>query len=207
MRERVLCSALLRGLLIAPPAQAQTTGQISGIVTSNAGQPVAGVQVLVRGTRLGAMTATTGRYTILAVPAGTHVVTTASIAHVPQEKTVTVTAGVTTTADFQLERRTTVLGDVLIVDVGYGTQERANITGAVATVDTSQFVAGPARDAASLIAGKIPGLAVVTPSGNPTAGSQIILRGRTTLQGSASPLILVDGVPGSLETVAPQDIQ
>ena len=207
MRERAVCCALLLCLLTPPASQAQTTGQITGVITSNAGQPVAGVQVLVRGTRLGAMTATTGRYTILAVPAGTHVVTTASIAHVPQEKTVTVTAGGSATADFQLERRTTVLGDVLIVDVGYGTQERANITGAVATVDTSQFVAGPARDAASLIAGKIPGLAVITPSGNPTAGSQIILRGRTTLQGSANPLILVDGVPGSLETVAPQDIQ
>jgi TonB-linked SusC/RagA family outer membrane protein len=205
MRHSVICYApLLISLLTAPVSQAQTTGQITGVVTSEAGQPVTGVQVLVRGTQLGAITANTGRYTITGVPAGTHVITTASIAYVQQERSVTVTAGGTTTADFRLVRRTTVLGDVVVV--GYGTQERANITGAVASIDTSQFIAGPARDAASLIAGKIPGLAVTTPSGNPTAGSQISLRGRTTLQGPANPLILVDGVPGSLETVAPQDI-
>jgi TonB-linked SusC/RagA family outer membrane protein len=207
MRVSAICCALLLTLLKAQSTHAQATGQITGVVTAEAGQPVQGVQVLVRGTRLGAVTASTGRYTISGVPAGTHVITTASIAHIPQERSVTVTEGASTTADFVLPRRTTVLGDVLIVDVGYGTQETRNITGAVSTVDTSQFVAGPARDAASLIAGKIPGLAVVTPTGNPTAGSQITLRGRTTLQGPANPLILVDGVPGSLETVAPQDIQ
>ena len=77
----------------------------------------------------------------------------------------------------------------------------------MSSVDAADFVQAPARDAASLIAGKVPGLAVTTPSGDPTSGTEISLRGVTTLQGPTSPLVLIDGVPGNLNTVAPQDIQ
>ena len=69
-----------------------------------------------------------------------------------------------------------------------------------------EFIEGNVRDAAQLVQGKVAGLSISAPSGDPTAGTQIRLRGIATLNGSSAPLILVDGVPGSLQTVAPEDI-
>jgi TonB-dependent SusC/RagA subfamily outer membrane receptor len=94
-----------------------------------------------------------------------------------------------------------------VVVVGYGTQRRESVIGAVASATTADFVVGPARSAASLIAGKLPGLAVVTPNGRPGAEPEIQLRGITTIRGNRSPLVLIDGVPGNLSTVAPEDVE
>src|SRR5690606_23471339 len=69
------------------------------------------------------------------------------------------------------------------------------------------FVKGSVQDAAQLIRGKVAGLSVATPDGNPTSTSQIMLRGNVTINGNTAPLILIDGVPGSLMTVAPEDIE
>src|SRR5690606_2251153 len=109
-----------------------------------------------------------------------------------QRRTVTVVAGQPTIVDFQLEPEALALQELVVI--GYGTQRREQITSAVASVTSADFVRGPARDAASLIAGKIPGLAVSTPSGNPTAGTEISLRGISTISGSTSPLVLIDGI-------------
>ncbi|MNQ51017.1 Vitamin B12 transporter BtuB [compost metagenome] len=93
-----------------------------------------------------------------------------------------------------------------VVIIGYGTQKRADVTSAVATVKSEDFVQGNVRDAAQLIQGKVAGLTVATPSGDPTAESQIKLRGISSITGGTGPLVLVNGVPGSLSTVAPEDI-
>lgn len=93
-----------------------------------------------------------------------------------------------------------------VVLIGYGSQKKGDVTSAIASVKSTDFVQGNVRDAAQLIQGKVAGLTVSAPSGDPTAGSQIQLRGFSSLSGSSQPLILVDGVPGSLTTVAPEDI-
>lgn len=117
----------------------------------------------------------------------------------------TVVADETAVVDFVLDVQALELQE--IVAVGYGTQRREQITTAVANVTSDEFVPGPARDAGSLISGKLPGLVINTPSGNPTAETEVYLRGVSTMEGSRGPLVLVDGVPGSLETVAPGDIE
>ena len=205
MRARITGCALLLSLLIPAWLQAQTTGQITGIVRSADGQPLAGVSVTVQGTQLGALTAENGRYTITNVPAGNHTIQTSIIGFADQELPVTVTAGTPTVLDIQLQTGAVALSEIVVV--GYGTQRREQVTGAVANVSSEQFIKGPARDAASLVAGKMPGLAVTQPSGDPREESQILLRGRTTIQGPTNPLILVDGIPGTLETVAAEDIE
>ncbi len=188
------------------PAAAQTTGQITGTVADSVtGQPVVGAQVVIPGTRFVVQVNADGRYLLPNVPAGQTTVRAQRIGYAFGERTVTVTAGQTITVDFRLAPRAVQLQQV--VAVGYGTQRREEITSAVASVSADQFNQTPARDAASLIAGKIPGLAVTTPSGDPTRGTEISLRGVTTLIGSRSPLVLIDGVPGDLNTVAPQDIE
>ena len=205
MRKVPTCCALLLGLLLPIALQAQGTGQISGVVTSDVRQPVGGVNVAVLGTALRVVTGADGRYTIPNVPEGRQIVQTTSIGYATQQLTVTVSGGSTSVANFQLASEAVELSEVVVV--GYGTQRREQVTGAVTTVTADKFVQGPARDAASLIAGRMPGLAVTQSSGNPLSGTQIQLRGRTTMQGPTNPLILVDGVPGGLQTVAAEDIE
>lgn len=197
---------LLTAMLL-PVAEvgAQVQGRVSGTVLSDAGQPLAGASVSIAGTALGARTGADGRYAIDGVQPGQHTVRANMIGYAEQVRQATVVAGQSATADFRLAAQTVQLEG--IVAVGYGTQRKEDITGAVVSVKSDQFVQTPARDAASLISGKIAGLAVTTPSGDPRRGTEITLRGATTIQGPRNPLVLVDGVPGSLETVAPQDIE
>ena len=206
MRIDRLCRALLVGLLFPPALLAQSTGQIAGVVTSTAGgQPLPGAQVTVQGTTLRAITSESGRFTIANVAEGSRVVRVTFIGYAPQERTVTVTGGAVTTVDFSLDAQATRLSEIVVV--GYGTQRRDEVTGAVEVITSEDFIAGPARNASSLIAGKVPGLAITSPSGSPTAGTEISLRGITTIRGDRSPHVIVDGVPGSLSTVAPEDIE
>lgn len=93
-----------------------------------------------------------------------------------------------------------------VVLIGYGSQKKGDVTSAIASVKSEDFVQGNVRDAAQLIQGKVAGLSVSAPSGDPTASSQIQLRGFSSISGGSDPLVLVDGVPGNLNTVAPEDI-
>ncbi|MEX1184389.1 MAG: SusC/RagA family TonB-linked outer membrane protein [Gemmatimonadota bacterium] len=204
MRAKVICCAVLLSILLPASLLAQA-GQVTGVVTTGAGEPLVGVTVAVQGTALGAITGPTGRYSIADVPAGERTLTASYIGYGTLEQATTVAAGSTVVLNFRMVAGAINLEEIVVV--GYGTQRREEITGAVVSVNSDEFVQGPARDAASLIAGKMAGLAVVTPTGDPTAGTQINLRGRTTLQGPSNPLILVDGIPGTLETVPTQDIE
>ncbi|WP_220399560.1 SusC/RagA family TonB-linked outer membrane protein [Filimonas effusa] len=95
-----------------------------------------------------------------------------------------------------------------VVVVGYGTQRKGELTSAVASVKSDNFIKGSVTDAGQLIQGKVAGLSVISPNGDPTGATQILLRGQTTLMGAnQNPLILIDGIPGDLRTVAPQDIE
>jgi len=94
-----------------------------------------------------------------------------------------------------------------VVVVGYGTQRKTELTSAVASVKAKDFVKGAVNDASQLIRGKVAGLTVVTPDANPTSTAQILLRGTGSIYGAANPLIIIDGVPGNLNTVAPEDIE
>jgi TonB-linked SusC/RagA family outer membrane protein len=196
---------LFLALLPLQMARGQEVGTVTGVVTDKvSGTALAGAQVSVVGTRLSAGTDRDGRFSIDGVPVGTATVRARLIGYGSVELAVTVASAEAATVAFALSRQAVELEGVVVV--GYGTQQRGDITGAVGSVSADQFVQAPAQDAASLVAGKIPGLAVTTPSGDPRAGTEINLRGVITLNGNRSPLVIVDGVPGTLNTVAPQDI-
>ncbi|MGH7500483.1 MAG: SusC/RagA family TonB-linked outer membrane protein [Longimicrobiales bacterium] len=187
-------------------AAAQTTGTIAGTVLDEETQrPLLGAQVSIPGTSLGALVDRDGRFTVSGVPAGEATVRVERIGYGANEQTVTVPGGGTAVVNFALQPQAVSLEELVVV--GYGTQRREDLTGAVSSVTSDKFIQAPARDAASLIAGKIAGLSVTSPSGDPRDGTEIMLRGVTTINGPRNPLILVDGVPGGLETVAPQDIE
>lgn len=97
--------------------------------------------------------------------------------------------------------------DELVV-VGYGTQRKGDVTSSVASVRPENFGKGAIKDVGQLIQGKIAGLAIINPSGDPTATTQFQLRGVNTIGGAnTSPLVLIDGIPGNMNTVAPEDVE
>ncbi|HTE43778.1 MAG TPA: carboxypeptidase regulatory-like domain-containing protein, partial [Gemmatimonadaceae bacterium] len=209
MRTSTIGCALLLGLLVPIGLQAQATGRISGVVTSDAGLPVPNAQIAVPGAQRRAIADTLGRFTIPNVAPGQYTARATSLGHSPQDVAITVVAGATATANFRLSVIAANLQEVVVV--GYGEQKRGTITSAVANVTAEEFVPGPARDAAALLAGKVAGLGITTSNGDPRGGAvnrgtEIQLRGVTTIQGDRNPLVLIDGVPGSLETVPAPDI-
>ena len=187
--------ALVVGLLCTVRLGAQTpTGAITGrVIDSTSLQPLADVSVVVEGTRRGAVTGPDGAFTIGGVPAGTHTVRARRIGFNGPSVVVTVPAGGTVTASFALDRRAIALEDV--VTVGYGTQRREAITGSVATIDATQANVGIQANVNQMIEGRAPGVQVITNSGEPGAGAQILIRGGTSITASNDPLYVIDGIP------------
>ncbi|HEX8017075.1 MAG TPA: SusC/RagA family TonB-linked outer membrane protein, partial [Flavobacterium sp.] len=93
-----------------------------------------------------------------------------------------------------------------VVVVGYGTQKKSRVTSAIASVKEKDFNRGVINDASDLIKGKVAGLTISNGSGDPGATSNITLRGFSTLKGNTGPLVLINGVPGDMDTVAPNEI-
>ena len=208
--NHVLLAAALGGLTLAAPTPGQAstrtakslqqaTDPIKGRVVDEKGTPLPGVNVIVKGTTNGSQTDAEGRYSIKAPADAT--LAFSFIGSKPLE----VAVGGRNTVDVTLLPDTKQLADVVVV--GYGTQRKADLTSSVASVKEESFVKGATQDAGQLIQGKVAGLTIVTPSGDPTAGSQILLRGTATLNADTQPLVLIDGIPGDLKTVAPEDIQ
>ena len=205
MKKHFLCLLLLAsGGMTAlaaestSPTIAEVTQQgvvVKGVVTDAKGEPIIGATVAEKGTQNATVTDIDGNYS-LNVSNRNATLVVSYIGYISQE----VTAGNNVT----LEEDNALLNEVVVI--GYGTQRKGDITSAVASVKAEDFNAGKIGDAAELVKGKIAGLTVVNASGDPKAGSSIRLRGITTLVGSLTPLILVDGIEGNLNTVAPENI-
>lgn len=207
--KRVAVAALALMLFPLGTALAQDVGKVTGVVRDRAaGSALVGATVeILRGgeaLRPPVTTGVDGSFAFDSVPAGEVLVRARSIGHASAERAATVVVGEVATVALDLQPQAVQLDAVVVV--GYGTQRREDVTGAVSSVNSDAFVQATPRDAGSLIAGQVAGLAVTTPSGDPTAGTEISLRGTTTLQGPTNALVLIDGVPGDLSTVAPQDI-
>jgi len=188
----VLCS-----VVFAVSALAQTN--VSGKVTDSKGEPIIAAGVMVQNSIKGTVTDIDGNYSLSGVPSDAVLVFSA-IGYKTSELPVSGSVMNVTLADDAL-----LLDDAVVI--GYGTQRKGDITSAVASVKSEDFLAGNIGDAAQLIKGKVAGLNVTKGNGDPNSSSSIMLRGVTSLMGSYTPLILVDGVEGSLETVAPESIE
>ena len=173
---------------------------ISGSVTDTQGTPIPGVNILVKGTTHGTTTDADGKYS-LSVLEEDAILVFSFIGYVSQEVAVNGRSMI----DVTLQEDVQSLEEVVVI--GYGEQKKMEITGAVGNVNSKDFIQGNVGDAAQMIQGKIAGLTIVNPSGDPTNTSQILLRGTSTLATSTQPLILIDGVPGDLNTLAQDDIE
>ncbi|MCZ2614822.1 TonB-dependent receptor [Bacteroides fragilis] len=172
----------------------------SGIVTDEAGEPLVGVSVLVKGTTLGSITDLKGRFS-LDVPEGS----TFEISYIGY-KTQIVKAE-RTPMNIVLKEDTQKLDEVVVV--GFGTQKKVNLTGAVSAVTGDDISKRPVANAAILLQGQIPGLRVNQGLGQPgDEGTSFRIRGQGTFSSAGSdPLILINGVPGSMTNLDPSVIE
>lgn len=177
--------------------------KVTGTVLSQDGTALAGATVLAKGTQRGVLTDGEGAYS-LEVPAGATTLVVSYIGFATQEVEI---AGRSQIAISMVESSST-LDEVVVV--AYGTQKKATVTGAVVGVSGKDIMPSPAVDISNSLAGRLPGLVVIQPSGEPGYdGATIRIRGTNTL-GNSSPLIVIDGIPdrdGGLGRLSPQDIE
>jgi TonB-dependent starch-binding outer membrane protein SusC len=187
---RTFSALFLLALLLPGQATAQSTGQISGSVTAAGGQPVPSAQVTITGTRLGAVSGATGRFVITGVPAGTHTVRAQRIGFLMQERSVTVAAGQTGTANFDLAAAPTVLSEQVIV--GYTAQQRRDVSDAVSSVSAADLQNQTVATIEESLRGRVPGVQI-NASGEPGRPALVVIRGQNFL-GNPTPLYVVDGM-------------
>jgi TonB-linked SusC/RagA family outer membrane protein len=180
------------------PQQATVTGTVTDATTGD-GMP--GVNIQVKGTSQGAITDIAGKYSISNVGRNATLVFS-FIGYVSQE----IAIGNRTVIDVALSGVVTDLDEVVVV--GYSTQKRANVVGSVTSLSGESLKSIPAATIGSALSGRLPGTTIIQGSGEPgQQGTRMLVRGRTNLGASDSPLIIIDGVQGrSMDELDPNDI-
>ncbi len=188
--------------LISLCAFAQDGGRtITGTVQDAKGNPLVGAVVMQPGSSNGAVTDADGAFSIEVSGVGTVTLEVSILGYV--------------TKSFSLPEKQDVLKaflseDALLMDeavvVGYGTQKKVNLTGAISTVEASELANRATSTLGHMLQGSVPGLNVTMSSGRPGNSPSVNIRGMNSINGG-SPLILIDGVEGSLDRVNPNDVE
>ncbi|HEY0654847.1 MAG TPA: TonB-dependent receptor [Chryseosolibacter sp.] len=186
-------------MLITTIAWSQSRTVTGKVTSADDGTGLPGVNVIEKGTNNGTATDAEGNYSINVGNNATLVFS--FVGYTSQE----VVVGTQSTINSSLASDVTSLSEVVVV--GYGTQEKKEITSAVSSVKAEDFNKGTVNDPVQLLQGKVAGLNITRPGGDPNAGFNIRLRGVSTFGANSSPLVVIDGViGGSLSTVDPNDI-
>lgn len=182
-------------------SMAEQSSVCPGVVKDISGAPLAGVAVSVKGTVNGVSTDLDGKFSLSGVETG-DIILIQSIGY----KTVEVTWD-GNPLDITLEEDKELLDEVVVV--GYGTQRKADLTGAVSSVKMDDILGSrPVTSVQDALMGQIPDLQITRSSGTPGDGYTISVRGATgTINGDSSPLILVDNVPADMSLLNPEDVE
>jgi len=181
--------------------QSSSSGKkISGKVTDVTSDVLPGVSVLIKGGTQGTITDVNGYYEINNVAKGATLVFS-SIGMDP----VSVEVGDQEVINVTLKESTTGLGEVVVV--AFGTQQKYTMTSAVTQIDNSAFKNRPVTDPVAGLQGQVAGVNVTQSDGTPGAAATINIRGVGSLQSGTSPLVIVDGVPGTMTYIDPNDIE
>lgn len=198
-RKRTFAQSMLFVVFLLSSTLAFAQNKVTGTVTDKAGEPLIGVNVLEAGTTNGCITDIDGKYSLNIEKGKTLIFS--FIGYSKQEVKVTQNiVNVTMSEDSEL------LDEVVVI--GYGSISRKDVTSSISTVKSKDLNVGAYTDPGQLLQGKVPGLVIVQNS-DPNGGvNSLTLRGASTLNGSASPLYVVDGIPGvNLNLIAPNDIE
>lgn len=193
LKIKILITCLI--LTSAASAQMKITGKVTSTEDNS---PLSGVTVLVAGTTNGAQTNAEGMYSITA-PAGAQL-KFSSVGFGDQ----TVTVGTSSTINVSLKPAVGKLNEVVVI--GYGTQNRRNVTSSLAKLDTSVLKNAPRANIGSALQGTIPGLQVVNSTGQPGANPVVLLRGGASINNPGAPLVVVDGIIRAYNDIPSEDI-
>jgi TonB-linked SusC/RagA family outer membrane protein len=175
---------------------------VKGTVKDTKGEPLIGVTVRVEGTTIGTITDMDGVFTLSNVPADA----TLEFSYVGM-KTQRIPVNGRTSIDVVMEEEAEMLEEVVVV--GFGTQKKVNLTGAVSTASSREIESRPVVNVTQALQGLVPGLNISSSNGSLEAKPSVNIRGVTTIgEGSTGdPLILIDGMEGDLNSINPQDIE
>lgn len=174
---------------------------ISGTVTdSKTFETIVGATVSIKGTNNATMTDQNGFYSIK-TPTADAILVVSYIGYEKAEGTIKDKK----TLDFFLNAEKYILKEVVVI--GYGVQKKTNLTSAVSSVGSEVFENKPVTSASQALQGTIPGLVIQQGSNEPGSGSNINIRGIGTFQSGTYPLVLIDGLVGSIDNINPNDIE
>ncbi|MEX2232378.1 MAG: TonB-dependent receptor [Cyclobacteriaceae bacterium] len=184
--------------LLTSGAFAQT---VTGKVADEKGESLPGVNVILKGTVIGETTDAQGNYSIN-ISDNDKILVFSYVGFLTQE----IPVGNETVLNVTLVQDAKLLSEIVVV--GYGTQEKVNLTGSVSSVSSSTLLQRPAVNAANLLQGRATGLQVIQPTGSPGRDDpRLQIRGLGSFGASSNPLILVDGILGSINNLNPSDIE
>lgn len=195
----ILVLFFAQNCLLAQTATTKTK-TVTGVVTDGKGQPLTGVNIMVKGATSGTASDQDGKYAISAPDTSTLVFTYIGTA----AKEVAVNGQ--TTINVTMEGADNTLSDVVVV--GYGTQKKVNVIGSVVTLSTKDIIASPVSNVSNALAGRLPGAVVQQGNGEPGKdAASITIRGMATL-GNNTPLVVIDGILGrDMNSLNPNDIE
>ncbi|MGB4776579.1 MAG: TonB-dependent receptor plug domain-containing protein, partial [Daejeonella sp.] len=170
---------------VASVAFAQTK-KISGKILSDEAKPLSGVSVTIKGKNAGTQSNTNGEYSIDASEGDVLVFSSSGFT------TLEMKVGTNSVIDLTLQTKVSQLDDVVVV--GYGSQKRKEVTGAVAKINPKAFEHSPTTNVATVLQGNVPGLRVQQRTGQPGSTPSISFRGGTEFGGGGTPLFIIDGV-------------
>ena len=188
-------------LLCLFPLGAMAQSVVKGTVNDEAGEPIIGATVKVQGTQKGSITDFNGNFSVEAASNATLEVS--YVGYVTQKVKVGGQSNITVT----MKEDAQMLNDIVVV--GYGTMKKSDITGSVVSVNTEDMMKRAPTNIAQGLQGAAPGVIVTMQDGSPDAKAQVRIRGVATINGSAAPLYVVDGVQVGTDAsfVAPSDIE
>ena len=203
MRNAVMLLLLVLSQAVAAETkfyveQQETVKQITGKIVDNYGEPVIGANVLEKGTTNGAVTDIDGAFTISVSRNAV-----LSISYIGY-KTIEVKVDNRSVYNITLEEDTEALEEVVVI--GYGTARKADLTGSTSSLSGEKLQMKNTMQLSNQLQGQMAGVQITRSSGDPTAGATIRVRGVTTLS-TNDPLVIVDGVPGSLSDISPEDVK
>jgi len=199
LKSKLTYKAYENNLIVIAPRELLQQKKITGSVIDETGAPIIGANVVVTGTTHGTTSDIDGKYS-LEVPDGSRSLTFTFIGMVPQE----IIIGTSTQINVTLVELAVGLDEVVVV--GYGTQRRATITGAITTVGTKELTSTPVTTADQALQGRASGVTVVN-NGSPGTAPTIRIRGLSTMN-SNDPLVVIDGVvTNGMGNLNPNDIE
>ncbi|MDR0692298.1 MAG: TonB-dependent receptor [Prevotellaceae bacterium] len=200
--KRACCLAGIFLLLLCNimSVYAQQMRTVTGTVVDAKGEAITGASIVVKGTTVVALSDGVGRFTI---QAGADAMLVISFLGFQSQEIV---VGNQANINVVLKEDTKLLDEVVVV--GYGVQKRAHLTGSVSQIGAEELTLAPMQNVSNMLTGKISGLTSIQKTGKPGAdGTELYIRGLNSFAGSNGPMIIVDGVPGGMDYINPNDIE